>query len=148
MILIATVDPIWCGRLRRLTAQVFLLAYAWAAAYRLVGGHEQVCLVAVVSSVRCRVLCFEGWLLSHDAYLLDNSLGLGNIAIDLIEVVLSSLILRLLQKLQVVMECGTASLVSVQKLIETAVVVPIICFFVLGFHRQHADLVVLIFIIP
>ena len=74
--------------------------------------------------------------MTHDAYLLDNSLGLGNIAIDLIKVVLSSLILRLLQKLQVVMECGTASLVSVQKLIETAVVVPIIRFFVLGFHRQ------------
>lgn len=117
MILIVTVFPIWCGRLRRLTAQVFLLTHAWTAAYRLVGGHKQIRLVAVVSSVRYRVLCIKGWLLTHNAYLLDNSFGLGNIAIDLIEVILSSLILRLLQKLQVVLEYGTASLVSVKKLI-------------------------------
>ena len=148
MILITSVDPIWRGRLRRLTAQVFLLTYAWAAAYGLIGGHEQVRLVAVVSIVRSRILCFVLWLLPQDAYLLDNNLGLSNIAIDLIEVILSSLILRLLQKLQVVLKCRMASLVIVQKLIETAVIVPILRFFILGFERKYADLVVLTLIIP
>ena len=93
MLLISTSVPIRCdGRLRRLTAQVFLLADGWTATYRLIGRHEQVCLVTVVSSFGY----FVRWLLSHDAYLLDNSFGLSNIAIDLIEVVLSPLILRLL----------------------------------------------------
>ena len=102
----------------------------------------------MVSSVCSRILCFVLWLLPQDAYLLDNNLGLSNIAIDLIEVILSSLILRFLQKLQVVLKCRLASLVSVQKLIETAVIVPILRFFILGFERQYADLVVLTLIIP
>ena len=97
--LLISTDSIRGGRLWRLAAQVFLLTLVRTSSDWLVRGHEQTYLVSIMSSISCGGLWVVYWLLPHHGYLLNYSFCLSNIASNLIEIMLPSLILRFLQKL-------------------------------------------------